>query len=115
MSASPCPTGCCERRGHVVSPSSLCRHAIRRQCTVAFNEFQLGKDVNRISQRLALIEEKLKQLSEVVGVPYEDPADGVPPEVVDLVRNGDRIGAIKLYRELTGASGDDARDVVNGL
>jgi len=82
---------------------------------VAFNEFQLGKDVNRIYQRLALIEEKLRQLSEAVGVPYDDPADGVPPEVVDLVRNGDRIGAIKLYRELTGASGDDAREVVNGL
>ena len=41
-----------------------------RECTVAFNEFQLGKDVNRIYQRLALIEEKLKELSEAVGVPY---------------------------------------------
>jgi ribosomal protein L7/L12 len=39
----------------------------------------------------------------------------VPPEVVALVRNGDRLGAIKLYRELTGASGNDAREVVNGL
>jgi ribosomal protein L7/L12 len=82
---------------------------------VAFNEFQLGKDVNRIYQRLALIEAQLKKLSEAVGVPYEDASDGVPPEVVELVKNGDRLGAIKLYRELTGASGDDARDLVNSL
>lgn len=82
---------------------------------VAFNEFQLGKDVNRIFQRLALIEEQLKRVSEAVGVPYDDPTDGVAPEVVELAKNGDRLGAIKLYRELTGASVDDAREAIDGL
>jgi hypothetical protein len=82
---------------------------------VAFDEFQLGKDVNRIYQRLALIEEKLRELSEAAGVPYEDAAESIAPEVVELVRNGDRPGAIKLHRERTCASSANARDVINGL
>ena len=114
MSASPWVPAAASA-GHPFSPSSLTPARDSRECAVAFNEFQPGKDVDRISQRLALIEEKLKQLSEAVGVPYDDPADGVPAEVVDLARNGDRLGAAKLYRELTGASGDDARAFVNGL
>jgi hypothetical protein len=62
-----------------------------------------------------LIEAQLKRVSEAAGVPYDDPAEGMPPEVVELVEKGDRLGAIKLYRELTGGSVDDAREVVDGM
>jgi hypothetical protein len=43
------------------------------------------------------------------------PLADVPQEVIDLAQGGDTLGAIKKYRELTGADGDAARTVVQGL
>jgi ribosomal protein L7/L12 len=39
----------------------------------------------------------------------------VPQEVVDLARGGDRVNAIRRYRDLTNASGDEAREVIDRL
>jgi ribosomal protein L7/L12 len=48
-------------------------------------------------------------------VPYARRSDLVPAEVVQLVQAGDQLGAMKRYRELTGASPSDARDVISRL
>ncbi len=80
-----------------------------------YNELQLSSYVDQIFKRLSAIEQQLAILSEKAGVPYDHPAAGAPPEVVDLVAAGDRLGAIKKYRELTGADLDEARAVVEGL
>jgi len=40
---------------------------------------------------------------------------GVTPEVVDLVRRGKKIQAIKLYREPTNFDLKTAKDVIDGL
>jgi hypothetical protein len=40
---------------------------------------------------------------------------GVPQEVLDLAQAGDRMGAIKRYRELTGCSAQEAADAISGL
>ena len=42
-------------------------------------------------------------------------AQGSPGEVVELVRAGKTLEAIKRYRELTGAGSDEAREVVTGI
>lgn len=81
----------------------------------AYNELQLSSFVDQIFKRLQGIEDQLAILSEKAGVPYERAADGAPAEVVELARSGDRMGAIKKYRELTGADMDQAREVVEGL
>jgi hypothetical protein len=39
----------------------------------------------------------------------------VPQEVVDLAQSGDTMGAMKKYRELTGAGAEQATKVVSGL
>jgi ribosomal protein L7/L12 len=39
----------------------------------------------------------------------------VPDEVVELAASGDRLGAIKRFRELTGASFGQASEVVDAL
>ncbi len=54
-------------------------------------------------------------LSDRAGVPYDQPGAGAPPEVVELAVAGDRMGAIRKYRELTGAGLDEASAVVEGL
>ena len=54
-------------------------------------------------------------ISEKLDLPYENPGDGVPAEVVELARAGERIDAVKRYRALTGASLDVAHDVVSKL
>jgi ribosomal protein L7/L12 len=73
-----------------------------------------------INKRLDWIEESLMR---VVGLQYKpmgraasrpDEA-GVPPEIVELVRAGKKLDAIKRYRELTGASGAQAQAVIDGV
>ena len=80
-----------------------------------YNEAQLSSYVDQIFERLRAIEGQLAVLSERAGVPYERPGAGAPPEVVELAAAGDRMGAIRKYRELTGAGVEEASKVVEGL
>jgi ribosomal protein L7/L12 len=70
----------------------------------------------QINKRLAALEEAVTVVAKTVGVhiALALPED-VPAEVIELARGGDQLGAIKRYRELTGASLDQARDVVVGI
>jgi ribosomal protein L7/L12 len=81
----------------------------------AINEAFLPEMFDRVNERLRAIEAQLALLSEKAGVPYEAPSAGVPQEVVELVQAGKKLDAIKKYRELTGAGGDEAREVVAGI
>jgi hypothetical protein len=80
-----------------------------------YNEYQLTSFVDQIFERLRGIEAQLALLSEKAGVPYEAPGDGVPTEVRELVENGDRLGAVRKYRELTGSEADVAKEVISKL
>ncbi len=82
--------------------------------------------------RLATIEHQLRTISAHLGIPF--PAPGMPgapvsgpppgwgagdpgltPDVVQLVRSGNVIAAIKRYREITGASLGDAKAAVEAV
>ena len=73
-----------------------------------------------INKRLDWIEESLKR---VVGLQYtpmgradhRPDETSVPPEIVELVRAGKKLDALRRYRELTGASGKQAQAVIDGL
>jgi ribosomal protein L7/L12 len=69
----------------------------------------------QLGERLEAIETQVAILSDRLGVPYERPLAEVPPEIVELARAGSTLQAIKRYRELTGASLEDARSVVMSL
>jgi hypothetical protein len=45
----------------------------------------------------------------------EDEDDAVPDEVIELVRSGNRLEAIRVLRELTGADPQAAREVIRDL
>jgi ribosomal protein L7/L12 len=68
-----------------------------------------------ISQRMEIIEKQVALISERLGIPFEPMSTGVPVDVISLVNEGKTIEAIKLYRQLTGASLVEAREVVAGL
>ena len=66
--------------------------------------------------RIRRLEEQVALLSRQAGVRWDDPAaGGVPASVVSLARSGNKIEAIKEYRELTGLGLAEAKDVVDRL
>jgi hypothetical protein len=69
----------------------------------------------QIVERLQRLERNVAAIAEHVGAEIEDPSAGVDPEVAELARSGDRMGAAKLYAERTGASFIDAQRVVSSL
>ena len=81
----------------------------------AYEAADLNRRFGQINERFRAIEEQLAVLSRQAGVPYTPPVDEVPPEVAQLAQAGDQMGAIKKYRELTGADFDAARQVVAGI
>jgi ribosomal protein L7/L12 len=80
-----------------------------------YSQATIAAHFEETNRRLAAIEEQLALVSEKLGLPYTTPTAAVPPDVVELARAGKQLEAIKRYRELTGASMDDARSVVVGL
>ncbi|MEL7473754.1 MAG: ribosomal protein L7/L12 [Planctomycetota bacterium] len=64
---------------------------------------------SRPDPRLALIERKLDLIIEFLGI--ENPSDEFD-QVRDLVRHGNKIEAIRVYRELTGCGLKEAKEAV---
>ncbi len=77
-----------------------------------FSAVQLQARFANISARFAELEAHVAVLSEQAGVPYQPASSEAPAEVVELVRAGENLAAIKRYRELTGATADEARDAI---
>jgi len=83
-------------------------------------ESQLENAVNRIEKRLDWVEENLGR---VIGVEYvpmgqsevRPDASGVPADVLELVRAGQKLAAMKRYRELTGVGVAQAKQVIDDL
>jgi ribosomal protein L7/L12 len=80
-----------------------------------YSQATLAAHFDATNRRLGEIEAQLAILSAKVGVPYVNPTAAVPPEVLEIAQAGDKLGAMKRYRELTGATMDEARSVVVGL
>ncbi len=56
------------------------------------------------------IEQKIDQIMRHLGIPFEEPE--LDSEVIRLADAGQKIMAIKRYREVTGAGLKDAKDAV---
>ena len=68
-----------------------------------------------IGMRLDAMEDQISKLSAEAGIPYTRTKAEVPQEVKDIARTGDTLGAIKKYRELTGAGMEEAKSALAGL
>src|ERR1700743_3414935 len=73
--------------------------------------------IEAVKQRVAALsrlEEKVDLLLKNANIKY-DPAANLPADVVDAVRRGAKIEAIKRYRQATGAGLKDAKDFIERL
>jgi ribosomal protein L7/L12 len=68
-------------------------------------------DIQKQVRALLRIEAKLDLLLKHASIKY-DPDGNLPPEVVDAVRSGEKILAIKRYRQATGVGLKEAKDVI---
>lgn len=74
------------------------------------------REILELKQRVARLETQLAYLLRSLGLGYpEPPAHEVSPEIVDLVRRGKKIEAIKRFRQETGAGLSDAKRVIDSL
>ncbi len=82
-----------------------------------YDAVALNRHFEAIGKRLDHIEEQLKAIAATGGFAYATYAEasGVPEEVVQLAKSGDRLGAVKKLRELTGANFGQAAEVVDAL
>ena len=80
------------------------------------NEMEM---IQRVSQRVMELERKVDFLMQEFGLTekyqYSQPADPVMDDVQILVRQGNLIQAIKLYRERTGAGLAEAKTAVERM
>ena len=70
----------------------------------------IGKRVEALSR----VDAKLDLLLRQAGIEY-DPFKNLPPQVVDALQRGEKIQAIKHYREATGVSLKQAKDDVEEI
>jgi ribosomal protein L7/L12 len=72
-----------------------------------------------IYERVGLLEAQVRYLSERTGIPLPDfqslAHSQVPPEVQQLIASGNKIAAIKAYREATGTDLATAKKVIDSF
>jgi ribosomal protein L7/L12 len=76
----------------------------------------LDREIAEIKTRLEKIESQLGLLYRSLGITTKEaPHRKVSPELLELVKKGDKIAAIKAFREETGASLKDAKEFIESL
>jgi ribosomal protein L7/L12 len=74
------------------------------------------REIQDIKTRLEKLETRMSFLFRSLGIMSEEaPTRGASLRVIELVRQGDTLGAIKAFREETGASLKDAKTYVESL
>ena len=76
----------------------------------------LDYEVLELRQRVGKLERQIAFLLEHLRLEYrEEPNAGVSPEILELVRGGDKLRAIKLFREETGLGLKEAKEFIESL
>ena len=81
---------------------------------VAVRRTQFRQTVVELAKRQSRTEAKVDLLLKHAGITY-DPHANVPPGVVEALRAGKKIEAIRQYRMATGAGLKEAKEFVEGL
>ncbi len=72
-------------------------------------------DEERLLQRVRRIEDYLAQVGQHIGIPFDIGGSDLPPGVMDLVRDGNKLEAMRILAEERGLGLREARDIVDGL
>jgi hypothetical protein len=68
-----------------------------------------------IGKRLDNMEQCLVVIAGQLGVPFTVPSSDLPPDIVELARSGNRLGAVKRYREVFGGDIKEAEEKISEL
>lgn len=72
-------------------------------------------DFNSLKNRVVELEERLDFLYKHLGVQFSNQPPWADPRVMDAIRRGNKIEAIKIYRELTNTGLAEAKAVIDKL
>jgi ribosomal protein L7/L12 len=72
-------------------------------------------DFISLKARVAELEERLEFLYKRLGVQYTNQPPMADPQILDAIRRGNKIEAIKIYRELTNADLAEAKRAVEKI
>jgi ribosomal protein L7/L12 len=72
-------------------------------------------DILLLKSRINELEERVQFLYRRLNIDYVDPNSdpALAPQVQDALRRGNKIEAIKIYRELTGVGLAEAKEVID--
>ena len=72
-------------------------------------------DILLLKSRINELEDRLNYLYRRLNIEYTDPntEPSLSPQIQDALRRGNKIEAIKLYRELTGVGLAEAKDAID--
>ncbi|GAG75843.1 unnamed protein product [marine sediment metagenome] len=75
-----------------------------------------GDEIRELQKHVKKLERKVAFLLDHLQLNYqEESSPGITQEIVDLVRMGRKIEAIKLYREETGAGLKEAKEAIDTI
>ena len=75
-----------------------------------------NQEIENIKMRLEKLESQMTFLQRSLGITSNDaPAWKASPEIIDLIKRGEKIAAIKTFREQTGASLKDAKNFIESI
>jgi len=73
-------------------------------------------EILELKRRVAKLESQIAFLLRDLGLEYPEPSTWeASPEIMDLVRRGKKIEAIRLFRQETGAGLKDAKEFIESL
>ena len=75
----------------------------------------IESEVFELRQRVDRLERHIDFLTQALGLTYEDEPPAVSPQLIDLLRRGKKIMAIKVYRQTTGASLSACKEYIESL
>jgi ribosomal protein L7/L12 len=72
-------------------------------------------EIQQLRSRVNELEDRLKALYRHLNLEYADPGSdpAMSPQVQDALRRGNKIEAIKIYREMTGLGLAEAKDAID--
>jgi ribosomal protein L7/L12 len=76
----------------------------------------IEREVAELRQRVARLEGRLEFLYRHLGVTFvAESAPGDDPRIIEAVKRGDSLGAIKVYREIHRVGIDEARTAIDEI
>jgi ribosomal protein L7/L12 len=88
---------------------------LRRVAKYKENRMVTETEVQHLRSRINELEDRIKFLYRRLNIDYMDPSSDpvLSPQIQDALRRGNKIEAIKIYRELTGVGLAEAKDVID--